>query len=88
MTDTLEFIRVANDMRLFQLNIAAYILLAVPAVFRFAHWLESRRRKSFSAWLQSGTLSAAEWPHQAADALAGRVYYCCAVVYLALNVIL
>ncbi len=78
MTDTLEFIRAANDMRPFQLNIAACILLAVPAVFRLAHWLESQRRKPYSAWLHN----------QAADALAGRVYYGCAVVYLALNVIL
>ena len=78
MTDTLEFIRTANDMRLVTLNIVAYFLLAVPAVVRFAHWLESRRGKPHSAWRRN----------VAADALAGRIYYGCAVVYLALNVIL
>ena len=75
MTDTLEFIREANDIRLVWLNVAAYFLFAVPAVFRFAHWLES---KPHTLWID----------HQAADALAGRVYYGCAVAYLALNVIL
>ena len=73
MADTMEFIRAANDMRLFALNMIALFLLSVPAVFRFAHWLD--RKPTYLQSLQ-------------ADALAGRVYYGCAVVCLALNVIL
>ena len=78
MTDTLEFIRAANDMRLVWLNVAAFFLFAVPAVIRFAHWLNTPP-------------SLLQGPHKQrslqADALAGRIYYGCAVVYLALNVI-